>query len=423
MHMPNGSSADTILTVSPEQLTDLLWRRLEPERWPLKPSQLPEGAVLVGGAVRDGLLNRLPPCPDLDLVVPGAVLGTVQRLAREHGGACVVLDEQRQMARLVLKGWTIDFARLEGDDLTEDLFRRDFRLNAIALSLSAPQQLIDPTGGLQDLQDGLICAIRESNLRDDPLRLLRALRLMAELEMRIDTDTLAMVKANGALLTHSAPERIQAEVLKLVAAPAADAAITLLQSLDLLKPWSAPDWKHSHVNASQPLRAASSMTLEEQSLALPLARLTALLSDPGLRSLRFSRRQIQRCAKLRQWQERCARGDSSSLDETQRLRLHQDLEADLPALVLGWPEQHRNRWMQRWRDPKDPLFHPRSPLDGDTLQNELSLKPGPTLGALILHLTTARAYGRVSSREQALNEARRWLHRPPSSSASSRRCD
>lgn len=144
--------------MSPEQLTDLLWRRLEPERWPLKPSQLPEGAVLVGGAVRDGLLNRLPPCPDLDLVVPGAVLGTVQRLAREHGGACVVLDEQRQMARLVLKGWTIDFARLEGEDLTEDLFRRDFRLNAIALSLSHPQQLIDPTGGLQDLQDGLICA-------------------------------------------------------------------------------------------------------------------------------------------------------------------------------------------------------------------------------------------------------------------------
>ena len=246
---------------------------------------------------------------------------------------------------------------------------------------------------------------------------------MAELEMRIDTDTLAMVKANGALLTRSAPERIQAELLRLVAAPAADAAITLLQSLDLLKPWSAPDWKHSHVNASQPLRAGSSMTLEEQSLALPLARLTSLLSDSGLRSLRFSRRQIQRCAKLRRWQERCGSEDASSLDETERLRLHQDLEADLPALVLRWSEQRRNRWMQRWRNPEDPLFHPRTPLDGDTLQNELSLNPGPTLGALILHLTTARAYGRVSSREQALNEARRWLHRPPSSSASSRRCD
>ena len=423
MHMPNGSSADSILTVGPERLPGLLWRRLEPDRWPLKPAQLPDGAVLVGGAVRDGLLNRLPPCPDLDLVIPGAVLSTVQRLAKDHGGVCVVLDEQRDMARLVLKGWTIDFARFEGDDLTEDLFRRDFKLNAIALTLSDPQQLIDPTGGIQDLQNGLICAIRESNLRDDPLRLLRALRLMAELEMRIDADTLAMLEANSPLLTHSAPERIQAELLRLVAAPAADEAIALLQALALLNPWRPRDLEHSHSTLGRPLIANSSMTLEEQTLALPLARLTGLLSDPGLKSLRFSRRQIQRCSRLRYWQERIGAGDSVTLDETERLRLHQDLEADLPALVLCWPKQRRDEWMQRWRDPKDPLFHPCSPLDGDTLQKALSLQPGPKLGALIQHLTTAHAYGRVSTREQVLDEARRWLHRPPSTSESNRRCD
>ena len=409
--------------MGPERLPGLLWRRLEPDRWPLKPAQLPDGAVLVGGAVRDGLLNRLPPCPDLDLVIPGAVLSTVQRLAKDHGGVCVVLDEQRDMARLVLKGWTIDFARFEGDDLIEDLFRRDFKLNAIALSLSDPQQLIDPTGGIQDLQNGLICAIRESNLRDDPLRLLRALRLMAELEMRIDSDTLAMVQANSPLLTHSAPERIQAELLRLVAAPAADEAIALLQALALLNPWRPRDLEHSHSTLGRPLIANSSMTLEEQTQALPLARLTGLLSDPGLKSLRFSRRQIQRCSRLRYWQERIGAGDSVTLDETERLRLHQDLEADLPALVLCWPKQRRDEWMQRWRDPKDPLFHPCSPLDGDTLQKALSLQPGPKLGALIQHLTTAHAYGRVSTREQVLDEARRWLHRPPSTSESNRRCD
>ena len=409
--------------MDPERLPGLLWHRLEPDRWPLKPSQLPEGAVLVGGAVRDGLLNRLPPCPDLDLVIPGAVLSTVQRLAKDHGGVCVVLDEQRDMARLVLRGWTIDFARFEGDDLREDLFRRDFKLNAIALTLSDPQQLIDPTGGIQDLQNGLICAIRESNLRDDPLRLLRALRLMAELEMRIDADTLAMLEANSPLLTHSAPERIQAELLRLVAAPAADEAIALLQALALLNPWRPRDLEHSHSTLGRPLIANSSMTLEEQTLALPLARLTGLLSDPGLKSLRFSRRQIQRCSRLRYWQERIGAGDSITLDETERLRLHQDLEADLPALVLCWPKQRRDEWMQRWRDPKDPLFHPCSPLDGDTLQKALSLQPGPKLGALIQHLTTAHAYGRVSTREQVLDEARRWLHRPPSTSESNRRCD
>lgn len=423
MHMPNGSSADTILTVDPEQLPGLLWSRLQPERWPLKPAQLPDGAFLVGGAVRDGLLNRLPPCPDLDLVVPGAVLGTVQRLARDHGGACVVLDEQRDMARLVLQGWTIDFARLEGEDLTEDLYRRDYTLNAIALSLSDPLQLIDPTGGLQDLQNGRISAIRESNLRDDPLRLLRALRLMAELEMSIDAGTVAMLRDNSPLLTHPAPERIQAEVLRLVAAPAADEAIALLQSLDLLKPWRSEGQKQTLAPLGRSLPVAPSMTPEEQALALPLARLTGLLSDAGLKALRFSRRQIQRCCRLRYWQERTAAGDSSVLDESQRLRLHQELEADLPALVLCWPKQRRDEWMQRWRNAEDPLFHPRSPLDGNTLQTELSLPPGPTLGALILHLTTAHAYGRVSSSVQALDEARRWLHRTQSTSESNGRCD
>ena len=423
MHMPKGSSADSILTVDPGQLPGLLLRRLNPDRWPLKPSQLPDGAVLVGGAVRDGLMNRLPPCPDLDLVIPDAVLGTVQRLAKEHGGACVVLDEQRDMARLVLKGWTIDFARLEGNDLTEDLFRRDFKLNAIALRLSEPHQLFDPTQGLQDLQNGVISAIRESNLRDDPLRLLRALRLMAELEMRIDADTLAMVKANSSLLTHSAPERIQAELLRLVAAPAADQAIELLQTLELLSPWRSQDAEPAPMPLGQSRPTEPGMTQEEQTLALPLARLTRLLSDQGLKSLRFSRRHIQRCSRLRYWQARTGAEGNGTLNETERLRLHQDLEADLPALVLGWPNERRDLWMRRWRNPNDPLFHPCAPVDGDTLQTKLSIQPGPELGALIQHLTTAHAYGRISSLEQALIEARRWLIRPSSTGESKGQCD
>ena len=423
MHMPQGSSADSILTVGPDQLPGLLWHRLNPERWPLKPSQLPDGAILVGGAVRDALLNRLPPCPDLDLVIPGEVLTTVERLAGDHGGVCVLLDEQRDMARLVLKGWTIDFARLEGHDITEDLFRRDFKLNAIALSLSEPQQLFDPTKGVQDLQNGVISAIRESNLRDDPLRLLRALRLMAELEMRIDADTLTMLKANSSLLTHSAPERIQAELLRLVAAPAADKAIELLQTLELLSPWRSQDEGPAHTPLGQSLPTDPSMTLEEQSLAMPLARLTRLLSDQGLKSLRFSRRQIQRCSRLRYWQALTGAEGNGTLNETERLRLHQDLEADLPALVLCWPNERRDLWMRRWRNPKDPLFHPCAPVDGDTLQTKLSIKPGPKLGALIQHLTTAHAYGRVSSLEQSLIEARRWLIRPSSKGESKGQCD
>ena len=92
---------------------------------------------------------------------------------------------------MVIKGWTIDIAAQEGSNLDEDLWRRDFRLNAIALTLEATPQLVDPTGGLSDLEQKKLVAVREQNLLDDPLRLLRGLRLMAELQLSLEKQTLA----------------------------------------------------------------------------------------------------------------------------------------------------------------------------------------------------------------------------------------
>ena len=164
MHMPSNSPATAIL------------ERLAPQRWPLPLDLLPAGAMLVGST--DALLARLKPQPDLDLVVPSGALALTRTLANRLGGSCVVLDQERDMARLVLRGWTVDIARQDGASLEADLQRRDYRINAIALPLHGPAQLIDPTGGLADLQQGRLTAVRESNLTDDPLRLLRGLRLM-----------------------------------------------------------------------------------------------------------------------------------------------------------------------------------------------------------------------------------------------------
>ena len=86
-----------------------------------------------------------------------------------------------------------------------------------------------------------------------------------------------------------------------------------------------------------------------------------------------------------------------------------DLEQDLAALILTWPAALQQSWLERWRDPQDPLFHPRPPLNGTDLQEALQISPGPSLGDLIQHLSLERAYGRVSTREQALNAARSWL--------------
>ena len=413
MHMPPRSESTPILTGDRSKLASALWKRLQPQIWPVKPEQLPAGSVLVGGAVRDGLLNRLPETPDLDLVVPGQALESTRRLARNLGGACVVLDEERDMARLVLNGWTIDLARQEGRTLEDDLLRRDFRLNAIALTLDAPPRLKDPTGGLNDLREGRIAAVRERNLQDDPLRLLRGLRLMAELEMHIAPETLEMLHRNRSLLPRAAPERIQAELLRLVEAPAADRAITALLDLKLLEPWGGVRAAPGHPDESSRDPVHDQLTDSERQLAQPLARLTQLLPDWGLEQLRFSRRQRQRCARLRAWLERSTVHNGAAgleqLTEQQRFKLHEELETDLPALILTWPAGPRGEWLKRWRDPQDPLFHPRPPLDGTSLQQALSIAPGPSLGALLRHLSLEHAYGRISTREQALHAAKSWL--------------
>ena len=140
--------------------------------------------MLVGGAVRDALLGRLAARPDLDLVVPEDAVDLARKLARRLGGAVVVLDQERSMARLVLQGWTIDLARRMGADLPHDLLRRDYSANAIALPLPAPRNrssgepalngdLLDPSGGLADLAAGQLRAISEANLLDDPLQTAR----------------------------------------------------------------------------------------------------------------------------------------------------------------------------------------------------------------------------------------------------------
>jgi len=120
----------------PAELAALAWRRLQPERWPLPRQAFPAGSALVGGAVRDALLDRLPPQPDLDLVVESDAIQLCRRLGRSHGGSVVVLDAERSIARLVIQGWSVDLARQEGASLAHDLGRRDYRLNAMALPLA-----------------------------------------------------------------------------------------------------------------------------------------------------------------------------------------------------------------------------------------------------------------------------------------------
>ncbi len=401
---------DSILDAEPSVQVQRLLNRLAPEHWPVPLEAFPAGSALVGGAVRDALLDRLSATPDLDLVVPDDALGHTRALAQRHGGACVVLDKDRDMARLVVKGWTIDLARREGDSLEADLRRRDYRINAIAVELSPSPRLVDPTGGLNDLKAGLLTAVAEQNLIDDPLRLLRGLRLAAELGFAIDDATEHLLSLHSTLLPRAAPERIQAELSKLVQAPWADGALRQLHASGLIRPWvaSPPQEGAALQNTTTIEERTQLLSSEEGEQARPLLRLTALLSDAGLQQLRFSRRQIQRCKRLRTWQQRDDGQAYAQLPEEERLQLHSEMGADLPALIIQLAPDDQQTWLQRWRNPDDPLFHPRPPIDGTTLQQKLSIPAGPALGRLLKHLSLERAFGRLEGQDAALTAAQTW---------------
>ena len=162
--------------------------------------------------------------------------------------------------------------------------------------------------------------------------------------------------------------------------------------------------------------AARGLSPTETERALPLARLAAVLAGEGLERLHASRRRQQAVERLRQWWERLGAvgGDPELLPEPERVLLQRQLEADLPALLLLLEPAWARSALARWRNPADPLFHPRPPVDGATLQTRLGLKPGPELGRLLEHLTLERAFGRLSGPGQGndaetLTMARRWL--------------
>ncbi len=392
-------------------ITQALWERLNPSAWPLSLKDLPEGCALVGGAVRDGLLNQLKNKPDLDFVVQSNAIELAQKLSNDLGGTSIILDHDRDIARLICKGWTIDFAKQIGGSLAEDLYRRDFTINAIALTCNSDSQLLDPIGGIKDLEEKRLVAVSEKNLIDDPLRMLRAFRLMAEINLSLDPQTNDYINANADLIYNVATERIKFEIQRLISGYWANDVLLLLKESSLLKLWRS---EINHAPQSFDLKDLKAFSDDELAKALPLYYLVHLLSDTGLIQLGFSRRRIHICQILRKWQMKNDGMAFKSLNEADRYQLHIELEKDLPALILDLSPDDQRIWIDRWRDYADPLFHPSSPLDGMALQEILQLPQGPIIGELIDHICKEKAFNRLHTREEAVQLARNlWKQKHP----------
>jgi putative nucleotidyltransferase with HDIG domain len=197
---------------------------------------------LVGGAVRDLLLSR--PSYDLDFALPANGISTARKVANALGADFLTLDDERDTGRVIVTEEDgsrifLDFAVYRGADLIEDLCARDFTINAIAYNLR-DESIIDPTEGGKDLRAKIIRACSPTSLSDDPVRILRAVRLAAALDFHIEKNTRELMKQSADQLGRISPERLRDEVFKILKGPKPDACIRALEMLGVL-PYLMPE--------------------------------------------------------------------------------------------------------------------------------------------------------------------------------------
>jgi poly(A) polymerase len=227
---------------------------------------------IVGGFIRDWLLGRKT--NDIDIAVSGDAITIAREVAKEIGGKFVLLDDVNNIARVVViedkqpgrnsqnqefreAEWHFDFSLFTGD-IESDLARRDFTINAIALELSqfvtaskatkmsprksasvltakrSPLKLIDPFSGEEDLRDKIVRGISEQIFEADAARLLRAVRLAAELDFTIEPNTESLVRRHSQAITEVSGERVREELLRLLTLPRAAYHLRYLDKLGLL---------------------------------------------------------------------------------------------------------------------------------------------------------------------------------------------
>lgn len=208
---------------------------------------------IAGGAVRDLLLGRKP--VDIDVVVPDSSMETASAFAKKTRGALVPLDEKEGVARVVTDGFTVDFSRFRkgSSSIEEDLEKRDFSINAMAVPFSHASEmlfdergcehtssrirtlLIDPLNGAQDLAEKRLQVTGRDAFSDDPLRILRAFRFAGEYGLEFSKDTAQMIRKEGSTAASPASERLNHELTLIMKSPRAGAMFKAMKDYGILQ--------------------------------------------------------------------------------------------------------------------------------------------------------------------------------------------
>ena len=185
----------------------------------------------MGGCVRDALLGR--PVADVDVITSGDPAVAAKALSRAHGASRFELSQDFGAWRLTggTLPWQVDIMPMLGETLDEDLRRRDFTVNALALSVSGNPVIVDHHGGMDDLSRKRLVLVAPAALTDDPVRVIRLARLADSLGFTVDPDARAAAHAAAGGLLSAPGERVMEEFSRIIRADDPVAAIAALDDV------------------------------------------------------------------------------------------------------------------------------------------------------------------------------------------------
>ncbi|BAQ61267.1 tRNA nucleotidyltransferase [Geminocystis sp. NIES-3708] len=378
---------------------------------------LPDDCYLVGGAVRDVLLNRFRNYLDLDFVLPHSSIETARNIANIYRAGFVILDHERFIARVVFPHATIDFAQQEGNSIENDLLRRDYTINAIAYHCQE-RKIIDPLKGKQDLEQGIIRMVSRQNLKDDPLRLLRGYRQACQLNFYIESETRQTIKELTPFLIKVAAERVNNELSYLLASENSsywlkeafkDGLLSLYwQNIDEKKIiyLKKIDFIIKHLQE----KFSYFNNINNQSYSIvKLACLTddnPEIAEKELLNLKYSRQEIKSVITIIKYTPSLLEKDFINNLSAQYFffsavgkvfpslaifALANDVNQDLINLLLN-----------RYFDDNDSVAHPKPLLTGNDLMKFLKISPSPLIKQLLTDVQIAYIEGKFTDQNGAL---------------------
>ena len=373
---------------------------------------------LVGGPVRDLLLGR--PMVDLDLVVEGDASTLAFEVAKELGGevisyhrfgtASVKIDQQRldiATARHETYPRAGALPSVTPSSIEEDLKRRDFTINAIAITLSGPKlyRLLDPTGGRLDLERRLLRVLHDGSFRDDATRILRAARFEQRLSFRLESKThqLLLRAVEEGMLTTVSADRLRRETELILREERPDLILARAGELGLMSGLHNPLGNVSWLKALTYPEGKREPLEYLAALAHPL---TAEEGEAFIARLNMSSRWatvIRDAISLRETEKRLR---EPALSTTLLCQL---LDRLSPASITARASLTSDPLVrQRLEQYLDHLRHVKPRLTGKDLL-ALGYPQGPRIGQILHRLRAARLEGRLVSRQQEVDLAKQCL--------------